>query len=353
MALSFLQAGVSPASTWAGERTVPAIAKGLSEHRQRIHSLYVQLRQKRIPGISAKRIGRVWYEQTVAFKGDQLYAYHRYPSDAMDETGKKQGVVEHWSVWNGQVCVARTEVFVSIVSKKKSSDVENNSFFDLLFYPHEADDLGSLNKTDYWLPSALVNYSSEYRVRPQEEVVEDIPCLVIERPGVDTLWLDKARPTLIVRREVTWGKEKPLRERTTNRKFQEMEPGLWLPLEQEQQVFCALELGKETWNQVDYTKRNVISKLEVNKVDDSIFHLMIPPGCAISDKVTGKRYITTNPEEDPWERAFERAQSNHSFTPSFLRTWVLLDLILVGLMAVFVAYRLIPRQPSSGASSSA
>jgi hypothetical protein len=312
----------------------------------------VQLRQQRIPGVSAKRIGRVWYDQTVAFKGNQLYAYHRYPSDAMDESGKQQGVVEHWSVWNGQVCVARTEVFVSIVAKKKSSDVENNSFFDMLFYPHQDEDLAGLNKTDYWLPNALVNHAAEYRVRAGEENVENVPCLVVERPGVDTLWLDKARPALIVRREVTWGKDKPLKERTTNRKFQEMEPGLWLPLEQEQQVFCALELGKETWNQVDYTKRNRIAKLDVNKVDDSIFHLVIPPGCAISDKVSGKRYITTNPEEDPWERAFERAQAMHTFAPRFLRTSVLLNLVVLGLLAVLVAFLLILRRPQGGSAKS-
>ena len=73
----------------------------------------------------------------------------------------------------------------------------------------------------------------------ETEIPEGAPqYVVLEREGMDKVWLDQERGYAVVRREWRWGVGKPLRARIQNADFREDLPGVWLPRDIQIEYFC-------------------------------------------------------------------------------------------------------------------
>jgi len=70
--------------------------------------------------------------------------------------------------------------------------------------------------------------------------------IVLERQGLDKLWLDKRNGYAVARREWRWGTGKPLRVRIQSADFREGPAGIWLPRNIRTEFFCTPETGPDT-----------------------------------------------------------------------------------------------------------
>jgi hypothetical protein len=71
--------------------------------------------------------------------------------------------------------------------------------------------------------------AAKYRVRPELEAIEGHPCHVVEWPGRDVVWIDAAAGFSVRRRIVRHPSGAVATEYTASG-YQEMKPGLWVPL---------------------------------------------------------------------------------------------------------------------------
>jgi len=131
------------------------------------------------------------------------------------------------------------------------------------------------------LPDAFT--SPGFEVRPGTEPVDGAPCVVVTRPGAETIWLDPAVNYGVRKHELFDPQSKALRVRRVNRDFAEVAPGVWLPRlcyreEGAQKPAPESERGKPM---VRYTFKVV--ELEVNDVPDALFELEIPTGVMVAD----------------------------------------------------------------------
>ncbi len=65
--------------------------------------------------------------------------------------------------------------------------------------------------------------------RLNDDVVNGIACIVIGRPGVDTIWVDKARPSVLIAREFMDGKTGMRVQRFELIDHEEIRSGIWFP----------------------------------------------------------------------------------------------------------------------------
>jgi hypothetical protein len=118
--------------------------------------------------------------------------------------------------------------------------LEQDFYGDLIGFPIQcgshrpyrtmARDTGAPYQLDQLIPSAMYRQAGE-------ELIDGGICDVIERPGLDRLWLSRGRGWVIVRREWRWAEGAPLKRRITNRDFREIAEGVWLPYEGRMEVF--------------------------------------------------------------------------------------------------------------------
>ncbi len=71
--------------------------------------------------------------------------------------------------------------------------------------------------------------TGRYEVVEPEAREGESRCVVVERKGLDRLWLDRDRGYSVVRRDWRWAEGKSLRNRVRNSYFREDLPGVWLP----------------------------------------------------------------------------------------------------------------------------
>jgi len=78
--------------------------------------------------------------------------------------------------------------------------------------------------------------SSLYRV-VGTETVHGEPCTIIERPGMDRIWLANGRNYPVVKREWRWTVGGPLKRRIINTEFRDLGGGAWLPFAGRMEIF--------------------------------------------------------------------------------------------------------------------
>jgi hypothetical protein len=193
-------------------------------------------------------------------------------------------------------------------------------------------------KTEYWLPNAL----QQQRYEPAgTEVVDGIPCRVLKRPGLDTLWVATGHGHVVCKREFHYGVGQPLRERVLNSDLKEVAPGLWLPHRQVKESFA--EEGP-----AQPELRLTLKVLEVrvgNLRDEDVRVVLTKDILRIEDQIQ-KRTFATGPTSDidPFDAAVERAKaSNLALAPpkgSLALKVVLVNVaVVLSLALVFVLRR--------------
>ncbi len=161
---------------------------------------------------------------------------------------------------------------------------------------------GQTLTTDYWLPNALEQHS--YMLGREEEV-GGVPCRVLRREGMDTLWVAPDLGYLVCKREFHYGVGKSLRERVLNLEPKEVSPGLWLPMRQVREAF-----EEESPNELQERLTVRILGTHVGDLTDADVRVVLPDTVKrIEDHITGKIYEPGVDKANRFDEAIERARS--------------------------------------------
>jgi hypothetical protein len=182
-----------------------------------------------------------------------------------------------------------------------------------------------------------------YRLAGVTESIAGEECVLLERRGLDRLWLARNKAWAIVRREWNWTIGGSLKRRVDNRDFREIAPGLWLPWSGSMEVFGHPATRP---NQRVGTLRVSVIEAEAG-LSDGRFELDVPKGTEILDVSTGD-VTRFGLEGEELEKALIKASA---FRPTFRSTrWsnpyeygFKVLCILMGIAALFVGWWLFGR----------
>lgn len=171
----------------------------------------------------------------------------------------------------GQIIGQRTHHTSTYVYPLKSQHFVE---FNFQYFP------GEQMQTDLWLPNAIEQHA--YAITGNEEV-EGIPCRVLARKDMDTIWIAENHGYVVCKREVRWGVGKAVRERTWCRNLEEISPGVWMPMEVTHDVFDKDNAGQRL---VRYLIK--VRDVEVGKVTDEQLRVVFPEDIRrVEDYVAG------------------------------------------------------------------
>ncbi len=188
---------------------------------------------------------------------------------------------------------------------------------------------------DYWMPDALTRLAGEFRLERDLQTVGDAPCLVLDRPGRDRIWVDPTKDFSIVRRDFFYPGGQPL-ERTVYRNHKQA-GGYWFPMEIVREEFGTPDGPVELVNRVCHRKTIDQVKLSSDQVGDQQFALPIQQGSVVDDEVRGVRYTALSPGGGA--ALIERAVSGaRRLTPASHRfLWLVLgNVLLMALIALAI-----------------
>lgn len=142
------------------------------------------------------------------------------------------------------------------------------------------------------LPPSIEKRAEKYRVRPEPEVAAGVPCVVLEQPGVDLLWIDAARGHLCLRRQVFQSAGGLLVE-WRHEDVREWTPGLWLPARQTVDIYNNYTVtppqvrGKRRMTEV-----NTVQEMSFGELPPSFFTVPLSntSTARVADHVRGFEY---------------------------------------------------------------
>jgi hypothetical protein len=120
----------------------------------------------------------------------------------------------------------------------------------------------------------------------REETVDGVDCVVLARPSLDRLWLSKKHGWAIVRREWCWSPGSALKRQISGRNFQEVSPGVWIPLECDMAIY-----GHPNTRPGQRVGVLTAVVLEAGAdVTGEWFEPHFPRGAVVDERATGNRY---------------------------------------------------------------
>ncbi|WP_437192867.1 hypothetical protein [Planctomicrobium sp. SH527] len=162
-----------------------------------------------------------------------------------------------------------------------------------------------------FLPKAIGDAPSDYHVAGRE-VVDDVICLVIERPGVDKIWLDPEKGFALRKREIFFDKSRPrqtLDRVVLNQDFIEAKPGCWMPQTQVVDFYPdPLYEAEDVWGKLTCRWTIKTDRIEFDKIDDSLFTIEAPPETHVSDFIRNIEYVSHQAGDVPFGKAIRFAK---------------------------------------------
>jgi hypothetical protein len=157
----------------------------------------------------------------------------------------------------------------------------------------------------YWLPEALRRNRSAYRLMPQQEKVDGEWCHLLERDGMDRMWVQTKPRIMLKQREFRWGMNQPVRSVATFAEFEPVSNLVSLPKRVFFDEFAA------PWDNPAIKGRLVgrfdlkIGRLEVAEIPIDEFRIKIAAGTLVADQVQSDKgyYFVNRPGQDPFETA--------------------------------------------------
>src|SRR5262249_12566973 len=191
------------------------------------------------------------------------------------------------AIYDGNRVLQRTEGCVVIIDLARSPRVQNDyQFFNqeyLRLTGRVLPDLSAkkVDRADELLRVALA--SGGFKVRREFEEENGRPCVVVERPGEDILWLDPELGFAVRRWEELEPRSGKLLRRISHREYTEAAPGLWLPTLSWQEL-CAPPLAPEPYAGKPLLRQVYRVKwLCGNAVPHSLFVVSVEPGVEVHD----------------------------------------------------------------------
>lgn len=146
-------------------------------------------------------------------------------------------------------------------------------------------------------PSMLrdVAASEEFNVvRHDQELCNGRWCHVLERPGLDVLWIDVERGCALLAREACDRKSGALMWRFECSGHREVAPGVWLPTSLRNIQFNYLARTEELRQKRVLDSDSQVLFADVNRVDDKLFEFHPPAGALQVNPTLGK-HVQTRP----------------------------------------------------------
>jgi hypothetical protein len=146
--------------------------------------------------------------------------------------------------------------------------------------------LAMTSSDPFYLPEALRAFP-KYVVEHEE--IDGRPCIVIDYPEYDKVWIDPALGGAPRRRERRFldSASRPLNWRMEWSDYVETEKGLWAPRNIFLINYCSSFSGPELENVPFMETQLVVDELGVNNVEDSDFALHLRTGAHVHDFTTG------------------------------------------------------------------
>lgn len=139
----------------------------------------------------------------------------------------------------------------------------------------------------YWLPDAIRRNRDEYRVLPQQSLIGETWCHVIERANTDRMWVQlEPDKVAILRREGYWPNSDLMRHRIEYRDFKPVSERVWLPWTIEFTLFAPPWDNPALHHKPVYRHILRVSQLVADPVEDTTFRATIPEGAAVIDCVS-------------------------------------------------------------------
>ncbi|WP_165227188.1 RNA polymerase sigma factor [Aquisphaera insulae] len=161
-------------------------------------------------------------------------------------------------------------------------------FGDMIGFPGEpfapsrtvAGEAKEVYRLDRLIPSGLYTIAGD-------EVVEGEPCIILDRPGRDRVWLARDKGWSIARREWRWSDGGPMKRRITNRDFRPLCEGAWLPHSATMEVFGLPD--SRPGRRVGVLNATLL-EVQAN-VPDLIFEPIFPDGTSVHDLGAGEMFL--------------------------------------------------------------
>lgn len=129
-----------------------------------------------------------------------------------------------------------------------------------------------------WSISSLLA-EGRYILRSGVAFIDDQPCLVLEVPGVDEIWLSASSPHYIVRRDVFDDQTGALASRSDFSGYTHHGGNIWLPKKFTNQLYDSRTLSKERQNRMVFDSEFEMLEVRVNgEVVAEDFELDLPAG---------------------------------------------------------------------------
>lgn len=234
---------------------------------------------------------------------------------------------------NGFLMEISPNVLVQHFQNHQYTDYQHINVYSKL--PAPSGNLAPYETTQPFLPEMLDKFGKSYRVRGAPEDLEGTPCWVIERPGMDVIWVDD--DGLIRKRLLYWGEGLPRSIETTLSDYKAVAAGLKLPMKIFVQHFTNPHIDtKDIWDQVSYDLKITLKSHEFNAAKDQDFMVKAPQGGMVNDYIRRVQYRVPGPNEKPFERAIEMASLEQ---PSRSQVIILANGVLLGLLLVVILWR--------------
>jgi hypothetical protein len=137
-----------------------------------------------------------------------------------------------------------------------------------------------------------------WRILPHQVRIDNIWCYVLERPGVDKLWLDPSIGFALRRRERYSGRPAVTFAHYELSDYREAAPGIFLPWMLRRRVFNPRLISKDGLPSMTFESVCRVIRTEVNHVQPQLFRFTPPPGTLIKDLDTLK--VTQTPGGLEW-----------------------------------------------------
>lgn len=173
------------------------------------------------------------------------------------------------------------------------------------FYTPEGDWTDLSDEAELWLPAALSRFEFQHA---GEEQIDGIACVVLQRPGRDRLWISPTHSYLVIKREVTFGPDGPLRERTVSSDLRRIAGDLWWPFRQMQDVYFGPDAGEHAGALRRHVELEVL-EFKPGGVRDADLEVNIPNGAKVDDQILNAMYVGgDDPQADAVDEGLKHAR---------------------------------------------
>lgn len=218
---------------------------------------------------------------------------------------------------NGPVpqSLPQAEIYGDVIGIGSVALLKQRTFKENLPYPFRLDEL-------------LV--TGAYKVLDEHALIGDVACVLIERAGLDRIWLDPQRGYGAVQREWHWDLGESLKVKINNSQFRQVLDGLWLPTRSRVEYYGTPQTAP---GELCAVAELSVSELELN-ISDEIFVPKLKARTLVQDV---DRQVAWATSEEITPATFEQVIAS---SEKLIRTerrrgpWLLL---IVGLSVVLLA----------------